>query len=461
MKLLGLSDFKVRNAAIGGIPSFPYGWCLNNVLGDDVDVVSWEFGKNEQNAADGLESFMRHMMVLNSGGVPPKFILMDDVRNRRDMVQKYNNIRSLVDPIVVHVDDAVKPLLNEVAITKKPPLGVSDWDAWGAAASCPGRAKWHFKRQAHELRAWVLAMHFLDAMELAADVLEGDHMQDFFEAVLHLQQVSQLPQLPEPVSSTKDPLSQSLASLRFGVKTVLSKEQRAVKLSSKQSALHQVWDMNRVSCRTSFAPVLHGTLEDIVSSGMLQQKDLLTSRDENLISSGWVLDVGELERKTKLKVEKCGGLGYIDMKKALYGISSSGKLSLWLPTTSRVPVPAVAPEVPKVHLDDATSLFKSLVICEVNEKRKGVVCDMEQDLNLTIGGIQSNDVKKISFAGAIFLGMKICVRVVIPVGAKLGTLTTNGVQELGLAIDVSVKNVKLPREGACSIAHVVWEETQP
>lgn len=39
MKLLGV-ELEVRNAAIGGIPSFPYGWCLQNFLGADADVVS-------------------------------------------------------------------------------------------------------------------------------------------------------------------------------------------------------------------------------------------------------------------------------------------------------------------------------------------------------------------------------------------------------------------------------------
>ena len=29
----------IRNSAIGGIPSFPYGWCLRNFLGEDADSV--------------------------------------------------------------------------------------------------------------------------------------------------------------------------------------------------------------------------------------------------------------------------------------------------------------------------------------------------------------------------------------------------------------------------------------
>lgn len=39
MKLIGI-DLQVRNAAIGGVPSFPYAWCLENFLSPDADVVS-------------------------------------------------------------------------------------------------------------------------------------------------------------------------------------------------------------------------------------------------------------------------------------------------------------------------------------------------------------------------------------------------------------------------------------
>ena len=59
LKKLGV-DLVVRNAAIGGIPSFPYGWCLSNFLGEDSDLVSWDYSMNEGNDATGLESYIRH-----------------------------------------------------------------------------------------------------------------------------------------------------------------------------------------------------------------------------------------------------------------------------------------------------------------------------------------------------------------------------------------------------------------
>jgi hypothetical protein len=38
------------------VPSFPYGWCLKNFLGEDSDAVSWDFSMNEGDNADGKTS---------------------------------------------------------------------------------------------------------------------------------------------------------------------------------------------------------------------------------------------------------------------------------------------------------------------------------------------------------------------------------------------------------------------
>ena len=43
--LLGV-DLIASNAAIGGIPSFLYGWCPPNFLGEDSDLVLWGYGKS-------------------------------------------------------------------------------------------------------------------------------------------------------------------------------------------------------------------------------------------------------------------------------------------------------------------------------------------------------------------------------------------------------------------------------
>ena len=304
----------------------------------------------------------------------------------------------------------------------------------GANGKCPGRAPWHIKRQGHELRAWVLAMHFLEAMELAADMIETNRVQELITAVAHLHESS----LPEPASTSGG----DFVSLRFGVV-----EKQA---DSGGNSAHR-WHFHRVSCRTSFSPVVQGELKEVVQSTVHAQTDILHGRDDSLIEKGWVWDVGELERKTKLKVEQCGGLGYIDMKLALYGIKSSGKLSLWLPSqVTNLPVSSTS--------NDARSRFKSLVICEVNEKRRNSPCDMDKDITLIVGGKETNEVKKMAFTGVEYLGFKVCIHVGIPIESKLSTKPESGQQQLGLPIDVHVTNAKLTKTGACSIAHVVWEE---
>lgn len=72
--VLGL-ELQVLNAAIGGIPSFPYGWCMENFWGLDADVVSWDYAMNEAGGKrEGLEAYVRHVMTLERA---PKLIVKD------------------------------------------------------------------------------------------------------------------------------------------------------------------------------------------------------------------------------------------------------------------------------------------------------------------------------------------------------------------------------------------------
>ena len=106
-QLAGVKKIRVNNAAIGGVPSFPYGWCMkeffggetataNKVNDDDTnantipDVVSWDFGMNEATGtaaggSEGLEAYVRHLLssygsLSSSFSVsirPPKLIVKD------------------------------------------------------------------------------------------------------------------------------------------------------------------------------------------------------------------------------------------------------------------------------------------------------------------------------------------------------------------------------------------------
>jgi hypothetical protein len=78
---------QVRNAAIGGIPSFPYGWCMANFWGLDADVVSWDYSMNEAGGVpQGLEAYIRHTVLLDRA---PKLIVKDThmAQARRDLLK--------------------------------------------------------------------------------------------------------------------------------------------------------------------------------------------------------------------------------------------------------------------------------------------------------------------------------------------------------------------------------------
>lgn len=73
-QVLGV-ELQVRNAAIGGVPSFPYGWCMENFWGLDADVVSWDYAMNEAGGKrEGLEAYVRHAEMLDRS---PKLIVKD------------------------------------------------------------------------------------------------------------------------------------------------------------------------------------------------------------------------------------------------------------------------------------------------------------------------------------------------------------------------------------------------
>jgi hypothetical protein len=177
--------------------------------------------------------------------------------------------------------------------------------------------------------------------------------------------------------------------------------------------------------------------------------DDLKSRDDSQYNSGWVVDVGKVERETKRKVERVGGLGYIDMKNAFYGIPQSGTL--------RLSIPHEAPLHDHSHDDNsdvlATHWFDTLVFCEVNEKRGDKECKPERDMTFIVGGVKSDSVVQITNAAA-YLKKLICINVGIPSDA---TVTIKN-EVVHLAIDVYVSNSNVSREnGPCSISHVVWQ----
>ena len=94
--LAGIS-LRVSSAAIGGIPSFPYGWCMENYYGLESDAISWEFTLNEARQSDLFEAFLRYstslpnspMLLINDGRFD-----VSGVKRRRAVLDHYHGILS-------------------------------------------------------------------------------------------------------------------------------------------------------------------------------------------------------------------------------------------------------------------------------------------------------------------------------------------------------------------------------
>ena len=162
-------NLEVRNAAIGGIPSFPYGWCLHNFLGSNgVDVISWDFSMNEKELVV-FEAYVRHSMMLNQqyqynalnddeshdhniNPAPPMLIMLDQKLSRIDLLKKYIEKGLPADPIAVSKGEiANSKYLKMMDSDEGKPEGYKHWEEWGAPKGSPGQQSWHPKYMEHEM----------------------------------------------------------------------------------------------------------------------------------------------------------------------------------------------------------------------------------------------------------------------------------------------------------------------
>jgi len=448
-------EIKVRNSAIGGIPSFPYGFCFEHFLGGDADVVSWDYSMNEGSGASVLEAYIRQSQ--NQLAHHPMMIVLDTNKQRCQLLNDYADKGLVKDALCVgRAKDAV-PKLAEILAKQRQPMGFQNWDEFGAGKDCPGRGSWHPKKKEHELIGWMVAMYFVEALALAQQIVTFDPEWQNKYGAKQMKKWKGGWEFPVPMQQPpENPLE--VTNLLYG------------EPNSRGSA----YKMKTVSCRTNFLPATdeEKVLPSIVVSGLapgVTSENIMEVRSDATYTTGWVFDVSSVERETKVKVEKCGGLGYIDMKIALYGIPESGKLRLWLP-------------VENFNEDDhqmASAWFDELIICEANEKRKAGACQLNTDITYTVGGIEVATTQMVSGA-AEYLKRKTCVHIGIPEEAKvvrlkevtmpagLGItdddkkrLSRNGRlrdDHMGLIVDLEAKKSVMRDQGACCVSHVVWAQ---
>ena len=441
--VMGL-ELQVRNAAIGGCPSFPYGWCTDNFWHHEADVVSWDYSMNEAGGDPlGLEAYIRQILATRR----PLLIVKDTdmAVARRDLLRAYRE--QLPDALVIHTDPAVKPFLERA----DRPEGFQDWRKFGSPVGAPGQALHHPAVKEHELIAWLLTMHFLNALHVMAED-DASH-----GSLLKCTALPVLDSLPPPVLEEARNNTQPWRSTLFG-----------------EPDEDGSWHMNPMQCRTSFEPILQGNLTSIAASGSTGENiDVMLPKSKMFYNRAWVLDLSPAEKEAKRELDIFGGLGYVESKKAYYGLYSSHVLQFHLPYEGG------GPEQPAVG-DKARDWFQSVVLCQVNEKRDVVgACKPENDLALSIGGVNVTDATMIDAAGSLYLGHKLCLYARVPDGAVISTreelknalpqknqviLPDEEKQDEtipGLEVGVWVSNMDVnKREQACSVSHVVWEHSK-
>jgi hypothetical protein len=205
---------------------------------------------------------------------------------------------------------------------------------------------------------------------------------------------------------------------------------------------------------------LNGTLGSVVVSGTVgEDLDLTMPKGGMYYTKGWVLDLSHAEVLAKRKLDRFGGLGFVDVKKAYYGIYASGTLSLFLPYEPRR---GDSTALPKIG-DNAREWIPSIVTCEVNEKREGRVCNSEKDVSYVVGGVNATKIRMIDSAGTLYYGKKLCVYIRVPDSARISSRKlkpSDGGEQVGLSLNISVSDMHImKKEMACSVSHVVWEQT--
>ena len=319
------------------------------------------------------------------------------------------------------------------------PPGLQNWTEFGAPAGAPGKVRQNLTLKQHELYGWLLSMHILSAMELVArSMLEGSSLADA--------SVSRASRLPAPITGATEKWS----SLLYG---------------SKSNQSSSEWAVGGTACRTAFDPVVSGGLSESILSGTAgEDVDILHPKGAMYYTKGWVLDLEPAERRKKQLMRQWDNLGFVDYKKAYYGVPASGALRLFLPLET-IDSTEVA----------ATDGVRFLVLCQSDADGGDHGCDLARDVTYTVGGINASKVEWVYSDVVAYVGKRLCVTVEIPDDAKLVTEKEavraakaarrlrrsqhrQLASRLGLGVEIRVTNERVTwHKGSCSIAHVIWQ----
>jgi hypothetical protein len=215
------------------------------------------------------------------------------------------------------------------------------------------------------------------------------------------------------------------------------------------------WYMNELHCMTTFDPIVSGSLQDYVISGSdAEDMDLMLPKGPMIYNQNWIMDLGTVTKNLERPALKFD-LGFVDSRKAYFGVEPSGNLTIFIPYKND--------RSAKKENRNPREVIKSVIVCEANERS---ACKIDEDMSFLLGGFQSTP-HIIDANGVAYSGRKLCVSLDIPDEVKWtsrktkksGYLLRKNEEELGIELAISVSNKLIFwKDGPCSISHVIWEQ---
>eukprot|EP00614_Pseudopedinella_elastica_P005585 CAMPEP_0172608358 /NCGR_PEP_ID=MMETSP1068-20121228/28443_1 /TAXON_ID=35684 /ORGANISM="Pseudopedinella elastica, Strain CCMP716" /LENGTH=502 /DNA_ID=CAMNT_0013411607 /DNA_START=92 /DNA_END=1600 /DNA_ORIENTATION=- len=143
----------VRNMGMGGVPSFPNSVCLGDFLGDDTDLVVWDYRMVEHDEHKG-ELYLRQALMLPRA---PSVLFKREQRYLQGLGKGY------AEPAGLHALDETK-LFNALHQTSD---AVKSDKFCNSRCTCPGQVRWHAGWKMHRLRGLQMAVLYAQSFSRA------------------------------------------------------------------------------------------------------------------------------------------------------------------------------------------------------------------------------------------------------------------------------------------------------
>ena len=263
-------QLQVRNLAIEDTHNeFPTVWCLDHYFPEGLpDVLVWDFGLTS--TPESFESFLRTVAA-------PKapFMMFRDTqtsnnnKQRNHLLQSYADANVIMDPLLVHVDQAAAPFLNQPEASR--PEIFRQWTtSFGGPPGAPGKEHTHLSVKQHSMVGWLISMHILSALELVA-ANEGKNGQLLVDS-------SPMPTtvLPRPFVTPKKTQEQRQYDEKDGLAALLEQSTPlGLSLLNGQPKDHSngkdIYHIpQKLQCRTTYLTnYTNDTLDSVILSGSL------------------------------------------------------------------------------------------------------------------------------------------------------------------------------------------------